>query len=397
MHLGQSYNSEEIVRVLKESKSFFVKISSSLVLPERNGEPPAALKQLAHQIVDLRRQQPDRFISLIASGAVALGSRAVEEPECGSEDLIMRYKKTTAAVGQLLLMDVYRKAFETLGCRIAQLLLTRIQISRHELFQLTDTLQGIREFPDIIPVFNENDPILFEDIHEKENDRFAALLAGHLDADVLVLLSNVQGLYAGPPGDPATPLIESVCCTGDSLEGLVKEYLVAGGVGKGGIEAKIGAIRLALSRNLLTVVGDGSDPNILTDIARGHVRGTLFVPASFATQRPTKWESKRVKGRLLIDPGATAALQKRNASLLFRGVVAIEGQFARNDVVEIVDQGSGQAIAIGRTRYDSGHLYKMLRQRLVDLRSETRDPHLHQGIEVVNRDYMFLKTPARSP
>ncbi|MCC6444001.1 MAG: glutamate 5-kinase [Armatimonadetes bacterium] len=392
MHLGQAYDSEEIARVFRESKSIFVKISSSLALGESGWEPSKALAQLARQIAALKGLTAGRHVSIVSSGAVALGTRAVDSPECRSEDQVVRYKKAASAVGQLLLMDAYRKAFEPLGCRIAQLLLTRIQISRHELFQLTDTLQGIRSLPDIVPVFNENDPILFEDIHEKENDRFAALLAGHLDADVLVLLSNVKGLYAGSPSDLETPLIDSVCSAGDNLEGLVREYLAAGGVGKGGIGAKISAIKIALSRNLLTVVADGRDPAVLADLAEGRVRGTLFVPASFSGHRRHRLEGKRIKGAIRVDAGATVALTMRHASLLFRGVVAIEGQFVRGDVVEVLDHETGNLIAVGRTHYDSAHLYKMLRQRLIDLRSDVHNPHLHQGIEVINRDYMILKT-----
>ncbi len=293
------------------------------------------LHRVAAEIADLMRA--GKQILLVTSGAVGMGAR-----ELGLErkPKDMRSKQACAAIGQPLLMDEYRKAFGVYGLTAAQLLVTRDAWDRRTAYlNLRSTVEALLERR-VVPVFNENDSVSTVEIAFGDNDQLSAYVASKIDAELLVILSDVDALYdADPRGNPEAKSLPYV----PELSAAIMD--LAGGKGSefstGGMKTKLLAVAIARDAGCRVAIAHGRAPKAISRILAGESLGTLFDAASGLKNRQRWIKNSRAIGAIRVDEGALAAMRANN-SLLPRGVVGVEGRFERGDVVLI----NGEAKAI---------------------------------------------------
>ncbi|MDT4892961.1 MAG: glutamate 5-kinase [Pseudonocardiales bacterium] len=314
-------------------------------------------------------------IVLVSSGAIAAG--------IGPLGLVTRPRdlatqQAAASVGQLLLAERYAASFARYGLRVGQVLLTADDLHRRAHYRNADrTLEKLLSLG-VIPIVNENDTVATHEIRFGDNDRLAALVAHLVHADALVLLSDVDGLYTGPPGRPGSQFIAEVVSFAE-LDG-VKVTGTGSHVGSGGMVTKIDAAAVATSEGIPVILaGTGA----IADALRGEA-GTIFHASGDRTASRLFWlrHATTPRGRLLLDAGAVIALVSRGASLLPAGITGVDGEFASGDPVELVGP-DGAAIARGLVGYDAADLPEMLGRKTGDLPPELRR-------EVVHRDDLVL-------
>ncbi len=301
----------------------------------RGGIDSEYLHRVAAELADLMRAGKE--ILLVTSGAVGMGAR-----ELGLErkPKDMRAKQACAAIGQPLLMDEYRKAFNVYGLSAAQLLVTRDAWDKRTAYlNLRSTVEALLERR-VVPVFNENDSVSTVEIAFGDNDQLSAYVASKIDAELLVILSDVDALYdADPRGNPAAKSLPYVPELSEDIMAL------AGGKGSefstGGMKTKLLAVAIARDAGCRVVIAHGRAPQAISRILAGESLGTLFDAASGLKNRQRWIKNSRAIGAIRVDEGALAAMRANN-SLLPRGVVAVEGRFERGDVVLI----NGEAKAI---------------------------------------------------
>jgi glutamate 5-kinase len=297
----------------------------------RSGIDEEYLHRVAAELADLMRA--GKQILLVTSGAVGMGAR-----ELGLErkPKDMRGKQACAAIGQPLLMDEYRKAFSVYGLTAAQLLVTRDAWDKRTAYlNLRSTVEALLERR-VVPVFNENDSVSTVEIAFGDNDQLSAYVASKIDAELLVILSDVDALYdADPRGNPAARSLPYVAELSDEIMEL------AGGKGSefstGGMKTKLLAVAIARDAGCRVVIAHGRVPLAISRILAGESLGTLFDAASGLKNRQRWIKNSRAVGAIRVDEGALAAMRANN-SLLPRGVVAVEGRFERGDVVLINDE-----------------------------------------------------------
>ncbi len=297
---------------------------------EAGGIDAEFLHRVAAELADLSRA--GREIIIVTSGAVGMGAR---ELGLAKRPKDLRTKQACAAIGQSLLMDEYRRAFGVYGLTAAQVLVTRYTWDDREAYlNLRSTVEVLLERR-VIPVFNENDAVSTAEIAFGDNDQLSAYVASKIDAELLVILSDVDMLYdANPREDPGARPIPYVRELGPEILG------AAGGKGTefstGGMRTKLLAVGIARDARCRVVIAHGRESRAISRILAGERVGTLFEAASGLRNRDRWIKNKRPKGRILVDPGALAAMRGSN-SLLPAGVVGIEGSFERGDVVLVND------------------------------------------------------------
>jgi glutamate 5-kinase len=275
----------------------------------------------------------------------------------------MAAKQALAAIGQGILMHIYEKYFGEFGIAVAQVLLTKDDVAhRQRYLNARNTLRQISEYG-AVPIINENDTVAFDQLKVGDNDTLAAMVAGLVDADLLVLLSDVDGLYSGDPRKyPAAKMIPVVEEITPEIEAL------AGGegskLGSGGMVTKIAAARIAVTQGIPMVLTNGAHRNCLQFLNDGemegipdhHANGTLFVPKAHFLGSRKGWLafSTRTAGAIMVDEGASKALLENGRSLLPSGILGTEGDFSRGEVVEI-RYGAG-VIARGIANFSAGEL-----------------------------------------
>ncbi|HBK58261.1 MAG TPA: glutamate 5-kinase [Spirochaetaceae bacterium] len=288
----------------------------------------AYMYHVAEQFADLVKA--GKQLILVTSGAIGMGARELGLTKRITE---VRMRQACAAVGQPILMEEYRRAFAVFGLSAAQLLVTRDEWDdRTSYLNLRKTVETLLECR-VIPVFNENDSVSTAEIGNAfgDNDRLSAYVASKIDAELLIILSDVDSLYdADPRENPNAKPIPYV-------KELSDEHLAAaGGRGSefstGGMKTKLAAVAIARDAGCRVVIAHGREPNVIRRVAAGEPLGTLF-DAAHALKNRIRWlKNSQPRGRLTIDEGAMAAIRERN-SLLPRGVVAVEGDFGRDTVV----------------------------------------------------------------
>ncbi|HOX31372.1 MAG TPA: glutamate 5-kinase [Spirochaetales bacterium] len=331
-------------RALAESKRVVIKIGTNTIArpkdapgrlsggPDREagGIDAEFLHRVAAELADLSRA--GREIIVVTSGAVGMGAR---ELGLAKRPKDLRTKQACAAIGQSLLMDEYRRAFGVYGLTAAQVLVTRYTWDDREAYlNLRSTVEVLLERR-VIPVFNENDAVSTAEIAFGDNDQLSAYVASKIDAELLVILSDVDMLYdANPREDPGARPIPYVRELGPEILG------AAGGKGTefstGGMRTKLLAVGIARDARCRVVIAHGRESRAISRILAGERVGTLFEAASGLRNRDRWIKNKRPKGRILVDPGALAAMRGSN-SLLPAGVVGVEGSFERGDVVLVND------------------------------------------------------------
>ena len=327
--------------------------------------------ELVRQIASLHRQGLE--IVVVSSGAVAAGREVLGLAPQAHPQKGIPYKQMLAAVGQNHLMRAWTDLFGIYGIPIAQTLLTRGDLAnRQRYLNARNTLLALLDHG-VITIINENDTVAVEEIRIGDNDNLSALVAGLVEADLLVLLTDTDGLYtADPRTDPTAQLIPEVPRIDARLERLAGRPGSDRGVG--GMVTKIQAARLATQAGSAVVIANGSAPDVLVRLAGGERLGTLFHPAADSPGSRQCWLASGLAshGRVQVDAGAARAIVERGSSLLPAGITAVDGRFQRGDTVDIADAG-GPA---HRQRHRQLCLERRRQDRGTQVRPHRRDPGL---------------------
>jgi glutamate 5-kinase len=363
-----------------QRRRLVVKLGSSLVACEQ-GPRSAWLASLAADVAALRAEGCE--VILVSSGAVALGRRALGIPRPQRLDL----KQAAAATGQPLLMAAWSKAFGPLGLTTAQLLLTAHDTEQRRAFlNARGTIDALLK-TGAIPIINENDSTATAELRVGDNDRLSARVAQLAGADLLVLLSDVDGLYgADPRHDPSARHIPFVDALTPEVLALAGEA-DAQGLGTGGMRTKLEAARIAAAAGCATLIGSGEGVGALGRLIEGKARHTLIAAQGSPASAYKAWIAGTLApaGAIRIDPGAAAALA-RGSSLLPSGAVGISGDFGRGDCVAVIGP-AGRELARGLSRYDSGEAGRLLGAQGADIAERLG---YSRGDELIHRDDLVL-------
>lgn len=339
---------------MKDIKRVVVKVGTSTLTHSTGLLNISRIEKLVRQLSDLHNRGIE--VVLVTSGAIGAGVGKLgfkEKPKTIPE------KQACAAVGQVILTHMYEKLFSEYGKNCAQILLTgedlahrtRFLNARNTFFSLLDL--------GVIPIVNENDAIVVNEIKVGDNDTLSSMVASIVEADLLMILSDINGLYdSNPKNNKDAKLIHVV----EEITPEIEECAGGAGssLGTGGMITKINAAKIAVSSGTSMMILNGSEPNILTRAIDGEKVGTLFVGNSNPLQGKKHWLAfeTRCKGKIIVDDGAQKALIVDHKSLLSTGIVSVEGVFDENEVVSIVNH-SGRVIANGITYYSSEEIDKI--------------------------------------
>ena len=367
--------------VVAAARKIVVKIGSSSVTRAEGGLDQANIDALASTLV--ARVATGTSCVLVSSGAIAAGLRPLG---LAARPRDLATQQAAASVGQGLLIEAYARAFGAHDVRVGQVLLTSDDIIRRVHYLNAErTLTRLLELG-VVPVVNENDTVVTNEIRYGDNDRLAALVAHLVRADLLVLLSDVDALYTSPPSRPGARRLDDVHGEAD-LAGVDLGGVGRIGIGSGGMITKVEAARLATSAGIPVVLASAT--SVGAALAGEHV-GTLFHPTAARVSSRLLWlaHATTPRGRLVLDPGAVAAVVERRLSLLPAGITAIEGEFSAGDPVDLVDQ-AGQPVARGLVNYDAAELPALLGRSTRDLAVELGSAYER---EVVHRDDLVVLT-----
>src|SRR3954469_23402970 len=323
-----------------------------------------------------------REVVLVSSGAIAAGLAPLRLSRRPRD---LATQQAAASVGQGLLIGRYAVGFARHGLTVGQVLLTVDDVTRRVHYR--NAYRTLRKLLDLgaVPIVNENDTVATEEIRFGDNDRLAALVAALVDADLLVLLSDLDALYTGSPSDPASRRVPYIGGDAD-LSGISIAAPGRSGVGTGGMVTKVDAARIATGFGIPVVLT--AAPLAGAALAGDEV-GTLFRAAAHRPTARLFWlaHATAPRGRLHLDPGAVAAVVARRKSLLPAGITAVDGSFAAGDPVDLVDAGSGAPVARGLVNYDAVELPPLLGRSTPEL-AATLGPGYER--EVVHRDDLVL-------
>ena len=336
------------VAVVRAARRVVIKVGSSLVTDEGRGLDRAAIAQWAEQIAALRAA--GKQVLLVSSGAIAEGMQRLGWARRPRE---VHELQAAAAVGQMGLAQAYESCFAALGIRTAQILLTHADLAdRVRYLNGRSTLFTLLELG-VVPVINENDTVVTDEIKFGDNDTLAALTANLVEADALVILTDQAGLYsADPRSDPGATLLQEVRAGDPHLE------TIAGGTGseiaRGGMITKVLAAKRAARSGASTVIASGREKDVLVRLSQGERLGTQLVASTEVLTARKQWlaDHLQVKGSLQVDQGAVRALVSERKSLLPIGVIGVHGEFARGDVITCVGPDRRE-VARGLANYSS--------------------------------------------
>ena len=368
--------------VIAEARRLVVKVGSSLVTNDGRGLDHARLARWAEQIAALARQ--GRQVVLVSSGAIAEG---IQRLGWSRRPHALNELQAAAAVGQMGLIEAYERGFGAHGLRSAQILLTHADLADRERYlNARSTLRTLLELG-VIPIINENDTVTTEEIKVGDNDTLGALVANLIEADALIILTDQTGLYsADPRKNPDAEFIHEAVAGDPRLEAMAGG--AGTGIGTGGMLTKILAARRAARSGAHTVIASGREDRVLERLAAGEAIGTQLVArqAPLAARRQWLADHLQVRGRLHIDAGAARALSEQGKSLLPIGVIEVQGEFQRGEVVACIDP-EGRDIARGLVNYSADEARRIARQpsgRIEALLGYIDEP------ELIHRDNLVL-------
>jgi glutamate 5-kinase len=369
-------------RQLGRVRRLVVKVGSGLVTAAGAGPDVGRIEALAAQIASVLAE---REVVLVSSGAIvtgmarlALAARPRSIPE----------KQAAAAVGQTALMWHYEAAFSRHGITVGQVLLTAEDISdRTRYLNARNTLLTLLDFG-VLPIVNENDTIAVEEIKVGDNDNLSALVASLIEADLLVLLTDVDGLYTDDPAvNAGARKLDTVEAVTEEITRLVWDRTAR--VSVGGMATKLQAAQKASASGVPLVIASGWEPDVLSRLLAGEPLGTYFPARADRLGARKRWIAFAVppQGRLRVDEGALRALTQQGRSLLPSGVVAVEGEFDSGEVVAIVDDMEGKEFARGLVNFDADEVRRIRG-------AQTREIEERLGYksfdEVVHRDNLVI-------
>ncbi len=376
------------LRQLPIYRRIVIKAGTGILSDEATDSPAVNLRVVAsivEQICQLREDGAE--VMLVTSGAIAAGRAALGGYGAGSRDI--RSRQVAAAVGQSRLMQIYQEQFASQGVVVAQVLLTIGDLSnRQSYLNVRNTLQGLLDLG-VVPLLNENDVVAVDEIGAVfgDNDRLSALVANLVDADLLLILTDIDGLYtADPRTDTAARLIPRVERVDHNIEAMAGRSLQPWA--RGGMPTKLEAARLATTSGIPMIMAHGRDGSAALRAACGEPVGTFFAAAGEKLEARKRWMLSGIsqRGQVVVDDGAVTALREQHRSLLPAGVRRAEGNFARGDTIFIVDADE-RRIACGIANYGVADV-----DRIRGLRSGKIEETLgyHFGQEVVHRNNLVL-------
>ncbi len=329
-----------------------VKLGTSLLTGGSGKLNEDIMSNLVGQVARLHHQGLELVV--VSSGAIAAGRHKLGVPR-GIRGIPS--KQVLASVGQHLLMNVYEQLFRQHDITIAQALLAKADLSgRASYLNARNTLLALLELR-VLCIVNENDVVAVDEIEGArfgDNDSLSAMVANLVDADLLLLLTDIGGLYtADPRRDPDARLIPEVKRINSEVEHLAAD--TSSPLGTGGMMTKVEAARLATASGVTVIVADGREPEVVLRLASGGAVGTSFLPVAGKLESRKRWmlSGLSIKGRLVVDSGAALALRKQHRSLLAAGIKQVGGKFGRGDIVDIYDP-EGVRVGCGITNYGSG-------------------------------------------
>jgi glutamate 5-kinase len=361
-----------------------VKIGSSLVTNEGKGLDLAAISRWSEEIARIRAAQGPEII-LVSSGAVAEGMKRLGWKRRPRE---MHDLQAAAAIGQMGLIQGYESSFSRHGIMTAQILLTHDDLAdRKRYLNARATLRGLLKLG-VVPIVNENDTVVTDEIKVGDNDTLAALVSNLIEADLLVILTDQSGLFTADPRKQADARLLAEVRAGDpTLEAM------AGGagssIGRGGMITKVLAAKRAATSGASTVVCSGREPDVLVRLMQGEPVGTRFIAQTPRLAARKKWmaDHLQLRGAVVLDPGAVTALLNSGRSLLPIGVTEVRGEFERGELVAILDP-DGRELARGLVNYASNDARRIMRQasnRIEAILGFLEEP------ELIHRDNLVLR------
>jgi len=364
----------------KGKMKIVIKVGTSTLTDKDGLLDKKYLSNLAGHIAGLRKNWHE--IIIVSSGAIGAGMghlKLKKRPET------LREKQALAAVGQPLIMNAYAEAFSVHSVSVAQVLLTRDDFEdRTKYINARNTLCELTE-QRIIPVINENDTVAVEEINFGDNDTLAALVAASVNADKLVIFTDVDGLYDDHPSRGR--LINTV----EKITEEVENYATGGsssGKGTGGMKTKLIAAKIASASGVETVITNGAKPELLDEIVSGGRAGTLFSAGKRRLEAKKSWIAfgKKPKGNLFVDKKAAEALTCKGKSLLAAGIMKISGTFKRGDTVFVTDSDTKKDFAAGLVNFSSEDMQLIKGKKTTEIKKMLG----HAEDEVIHRDNLVI-------
>ena len=340
---------------LKKAKRIVVKVGTSTITYANGKRNFSQIDRLARELSDLQNQGKEMI--LVSSGAVAVGVDRLGLP---AKPSTIPGKQACAAVGQGVLMHTYEKLFADYGQIVAQVLITRTEaIDRHRYTNCRNTFMTLLQ-QGVIPIVNENDVVALDELKIGDNDNMSALVAGIVDADLVIILSDIDGLYtANPATHPEATLVHTVQEITPEIEAS------AGGVGSsrgtGGMATKIQAAKAATNSGIQLVIASGTEKNAIPRILQGEEIGTLFVSRENRLQFRKRWLAfgAKIQGSIVVDDGCAKAIRKAGGcSILPAGIYQVVGDFQSGSTISVIDK-EGHELPRGLVHYTAAELEKI--------------------------------------
>ena len=368
--------------ITRNARRIVVKVGSSLVTNEGRGLDAAAIDAWGTQLAALARE--GREVLMVSSGAIAEGMKRLGWKQRPKE---LHELQAAAAVGQMGLAQVYETSLRERGLRSAQILLTHADLADRERYLNARTTLLTLLGMGVVPVINENDTVVTDEIKFGDNDTLGALVANLVEADLLVILTDQRGLYsADPRKDPSATLVSLATAGDPELEQM------AGGagshIGRGGMITKILAAKRAARSGASTVIAWGREPDVLPRLASGESIGTLLAASTAKRAARKQWmaDHLQLRGAVVIDDGAAAVLRVGGKSLLPVGMIDVQGDFLRGDVIAVRAQ-DGTEVARGLANYSAAEARLIVRKpssQIESLLGYSNEP------EMIHRDNLVL-------
>ena len=368
---------------LKDANRIVIKVGSSTITYGNGKRNFSRIDRLAREIADLANQGKE--IILVSSGAVAVGVDRLGLP---AKPKTIPGKQAAAAVGQGVLMHTYEKIFAEYGQIVAQVLLTRVDsVDRHRYTNSRNTFLALLEHK-VIPIVNENDVVAIDELKIGDNDNLSALVAGIVDADLLIILSDIDGLYtANPQKDPHAKLVNEVTDITPEIEASAGD--AGSKVGTGGMFTKIQAAKMATSSGINMIIASGEEKDAISRILEGEEIGTLFVSRENRLQFRKRWLAfgARLAGKIVVDDGCAKAVRKAGGcSILPAGITDVEGEFEAGNTISVVNK-AGHELARGLSNYSSEELDLIKGAKTSEIENILGHKHFD---EVIHRDDLVI-------
>ncbi len=368
--------------ILEKSSTVVIKIGTSLLAEKATGINSESIDAIAKGVSFLR--SAGKNVAIVSSGAISAGVAAVG---LSNRPRSIPEKQATAAIGQPLLMEAYEKAFRRQRQPVAQILLTKDDfVNRGRYVNAKNTFVALFE-RGVVPIINENDTIAIDEIKFGDNDNLSAMVATLIEADVLIILSDVDGLYsdnpAHNPGAELIPVVEKITPQIERYARRTETQNIVS-LGTGGMVTKLQAARKCAEAGIAMIITNGKNSNAIREIFSGNFRGTLFLPSEKKLSGRKRWIGfvSHTAGTIVVDSGAKNALLIKHKSLLPSGIIEVHGKFEAGDVISISDF-AGNEIGKGITSFSSAEL-----RRIRGIKSDEVEAVLSRRApaEVIHRD-----------